>query len=279
MNTAITYRQLFADMVGRLGDDIDLARGALYIAGEDCQDVDVEGSIQTLDDLALRASEGLDPSMDLPTKLERLSLFLGPKEGFRGDKTDYYNPQNAYLNRVLERKKGIPITLSLIYMEVGLRLGIVCEAIGLPGHLVIRAGDPSMGLYMDPFHRGRLLSKDDCLELMGRIYGGRVELRDEFFRPYTKKQFLVRILANLKNMHVRLRDYTKALAAVDRMALIDPNMGSNLKERAWIFSQTGQYRKAIKDLEAFLKLQPRPDEAKRVKGQIQSLWKTIATLN
>ena len=266
-------------MVGRLGDDIDLARGALYIAGEDGQDTDVEASIRALDELAIGASEGLEPSMDMPTKLARLGMYLGLKEGYRGDTIDYYNPQNVYLDRVLERRKGIPITLSLIYMEVALRLGIVCEAIGLPGHLVIRAGDPEMGLFMDPFHRGRLLSKDDCLELISEMYGERVEIRNEFFQPYTKKQFLTRMLANLKNMHIRRKNYAEAIAAADRMALIDPNLGSNLKERAWMFRETGQHRKAVDDLQAYLKLQPDLEEAEMVKWEIQLLRRILASLN
>ena len=279
MNDPHKYRRLFADMVGRLGDDIDLARGALYIAGEDGQDTDVEASIRALDELAIGASEGLEPSMDMPTKLARLGMYLGLKEGYRGDTIDYYNPQNVYLDRVLERRKGIPITLSLIYMEVALRLGIVCEAIGLPGHLVIRAGDPEMGLFMDPFHRGRLLSKDDCLELISEMYGERVEIRNEFFQPYTKKQFLTRMLANLKNMHIRRKNYAEAIAAADRMALIDPNLGSNLKERAWMFRETGQHRKAVDDLQAYLKLQPDLEEAEMVKWEIQLLRRILASLN
>ena len=279
MEPSTYYRQLFADMVGRLGEDMDLARAALCIAAEDCGDVDPEASIQALENLALEASESLDPSMDLASRIERLSLYLGLKQGFSGDKGDYYNPFNVYLNQVLERKRGIPITLSLIYMEVGARLGIEFDAIGLPGHLVIRSGPPHRELYVDPFHRGRLLSRSDCEEMIGKIHGGKVELRDEFFQPYTKKQFLVRLLANLKNMYARAGDYPKAIAAADRTSLIEPTMGSNLRDRAWMFHQTGQYRKAIGDLEAFLKLKPNAEEAKKAREQIRTLWKTIATLN
>ena len=279
MDASADYRQLFADMACRLDEDLDLALGALYIAGEDGSNVDVEGSVQALDHLAREASMNLDPAMDLPTKLERLSLYLGLKQGFGGDKADYYNPQNVYLNLVLERRKGIPISLSLVYMEVGSRLGIQFEAIGLPGHLVIRSGPSNAETYVDPFHRGRLLSKEDCVELIGRLYGGRVELRDEFFRPYRGKQFLVRLLANLKNIHIKRGDYPRAIAAADRTALIDPSMASNLNERAWMFQKTSQYSKAIEDLEAFLKLQPEAADTERVRKEIRALWKTIATLN
>ncbi len=279
MDTKTVYRQLFADMVGRLGEDLDLAQGALYIAAEDSPDVDIEGSNSILDQMAQEVSENLEPSMDLPAKLRRLSLYLGVTQGFCGDEEDYYNPRNVYLNQVLKRKRGIPITLSLVYMEVGSRLGIFFEPIGLPGHLVMRAGSPDTEIYVDPFHYGRLLSREDCAHLIRNMFGGKVELTDHHFRPYTKRQFLIRLLANLKNVYTKRGDYHRAIAAADRVALVDPHMSSNLKERAWMFSRTNQYGRAIEDLESYLKLQPEAEDAKRVRGQIRALWKTIATLN
>ena len=256
MNTKAVYRQLFADMVGRLGEDLDLAQGALYIAAEDSPDVDIEGSNSILDQMAQEVSENLEPSMDLTAKL-----------------------RNVYLNQVLKRKRGIPITLSLVYMEVGSRLDIFFEPIGLPGHLVMRAGSPDTEIYVDPFHYGRLLSREDCVHLIRNMFGGKVELTDQDFMPYTKRQFLIRLLANLKNVYTKKGDYHMAIAAADRVALVDPHMSTNLKDRAWMFCRTNQYGRAIEDLESYLKLQPEAEDAKRVRGQIRALWKTIATLN
>jgi regulator of sirC expression with transglutaminase-like and TPR domain len=241
--------------------------------------VDVNEGLGKLDRLAAKASDLLGSSMDTVSRLESLSLYLSVKEGFNGDAKDYYNPDNVYLNRVLDRRRGMPISLSLVYMEVGLRLGIQFDAIGLPGHLVIRAITPERDYYIDAFHRGRVMSRSDCVEMVGKMYGDRVELHDRFFEPYTKKQFLVRLLSNLKGIYSRSGEYSKALAAADRIALLDPSMGSNLKERSWIFQQMGQYKKAIEDLESYLKSWPQVEDAQQVKNQIQGLWKTIATLN
>ena len=279
MDTNSDYRQLFVDTICRLYQDLDLARGALYIAGEDLAYVDVEASIHVLDRLAFELSKRLKPTMDFATKLACLSAYLGSEKGFSGDNADYYDPGNAYLNLVLKRKKGIPITLSLVYVEVGARLGIQFEAIGLPGHLVIRSGPPGFESYVDPFHQGKILSKHECIKLIDGLYGGRVELRDESFHPYRRKQLLVRLLANLKSMYVRKGDYLKAIAAADRIDLIEPGLRDNLKERAWMFHQVGQYRNAIKDLEALLKLCERYNETESVRKEIRALWKTIATLN
>jgi regulator of sirC expression with transglutaminase-like and TPR domain len=279
MDTASQYRQLFADAVGRLGEDLDLARVTLYIEGEDMGDVDVSGGLGKLDRLASKAGDVLGASMDMASRLQSLSLYMSVKEGFTGDANDYYNPDNVYLNRVLDRRRGMPIALSLVYMEVGLRLGIQFDAIGLPGHLVIRAITPKGDYYIDPFHRGRVISMSECVDMVGKMYGDKVELHDRFFEPYTKKQFLIRLLSNLKGIYSRSGEYAKALAAADRIALLEPNMQSNLKERSWIFQQMGQFKKAIEDLENYLKAWPQVEDAKQVKSQIQGLWKTIATLN
>ncbi len=279
MNAKNLYREMFADLVGRRGEDIDLAMGALYVAAEDTPAVDIEGATRILDRLAEEAGEGLEPSMDLRAKLSALSYHLGVTQDYRGDRDDYYNPNNVYLDHVLATKRGIPVTLSLIYMEVGYRLGLSLEPIGLPGHLVIRAASQDADIYVDPFHYGRLLSKDECVDLIRDLFGERARPSDDDFQPYSKRQFLVRLLTNLKGMHVRRGDYGKAMAAADRIALIDPRMGSNLKERAWIFQRVGQRRRAIEDLESYLDLYPDAGDKERVRGQIQDLWKTIASLN
>ena len=279
MDTSTEFRRLFADMVHRHDENIDLALAALYIAGEDCPNVDVEGSINLLDSMAHEIGGALNPSMDLTTQLQYLSQYLGLKQGFCGDEMDYYNPQNVYLHRVLERKRGIPIALSLIYIEVGYRLGIVFETIGLPGHVVIRTGPPEMELYIDPFNRGGAFSKTGCRELVENMFGGGVEVRDDFLLPYNKKRFLIRLLDNLKNMYSKVGDYQKAVIAADRIDLIDPTLGRNLRERAWMYQRAGQHHKAIEDLESYLRLGFEPTDAHDAKRQIQALWKMIVTLN
>ncbi len=279
MDTPSDYRRKFADMVGRLGEDLDLALAALYIAAEDGQSPDIDGSMRLLDQLAQDASLDMKPATPLPDRLQHLALYLGVKEGFSGNKDDYYNPNNSYLNRVLETRTGIPITLSLIYMEVGNRLGIPLEPVGLPGHLVLRAGTPKQPLFLDPFHRGRVLSPEDCQDMMAGIFGRPIQLTDAHFEPISRRQFIIRLLTNLKGAHAQHKDYSRALAAADRISLVDPHQGNNLKERAWLFREMGQFRRAISDLQSYLKLQPQAEDAKRVEGEIESLWKTIATLN
>ena len=279
MNTSNVYRELFANLVDPLRQDFDLARGALYIAAEDSPAVDIEESTATLDRLAGEVRERLEPSMDLNAKLRTLTHHLGVTVGYSGDQHDSYNPRNLYLDQVLTRKKGVPIALSLVYMEVGARLGIFFEPIGLPGSMVMRAASQKDDIYVDPFHHGTLMSKEDCGNLIADLLGEKVQLPDEFFQPYTKRKFLVHLLSSLKKMHVRKRNYHRAIAAADRVTLLDPYLGSNLKERAWMFYKTNRFGLAINDLETYLDLHPLANDANSVRGQIRKLWQTLASLN
>ena len=279
MDTKKVYRELFATLVNSPQRDFDLARGALYIAAEDSPAVDVEESTSMLDNLAGEVRERLEPSMDLPAKLRALSSYLGDTQGYSSDDEDHFNPRNLYLDQVLARRKGMPIALSLVYSEVGARLGMLFEIIDLPNRLVLRTPSQDEDIYMDPHQPAELMTREECGKLARDIFGGMVYLSEEYFKPCTKKQLLVNLLSNLKMTHVRRRDYQHAIAAADRVALLDPYMGSNLKERAWMLYRTHRYTEAIEDLEAYLDLNPVADDADSVRAQINSLWDTLASLN
>ena len=278
MDTKKAYRELFATLVNSPQRDFDLARGALYIAAEDHPAVDVEESTSMLDNLAGEIRERLEPSMDLPAKLRALSSYLGDTQGYSSDE-DHFNPRNLYLDQVLARRKGMPIALSLVYSEVGARLGMLFEIIDLPNRLVMRTPSQDEDIYLDPYQHGELMTREECGKLTADVFGGMVHLSEEYFKPFTKKQLLVNLLSNLKMTHVRRRDYQHAIAAADRVALLNPYMGSNLKERAWMLYRTHRYTEAIEDLETYLDLNPVADDADSVRAQINSLWHTLASLN
>ena len=279
MDTKIVYRELFTNLVNSDTRDFDLAKGALYIAAEDSPSVDVEESTTKLDNLAEEARERLRPSMDLPTKVRALSSYLADIEGYSGDDDDHFDPRNLYLDQVLSRKKGLPISLSLIYMEVGARLGLLFEIIDLPNRLVMRTPTRNEDIYLDPNEHGDLLTRKECGKLVGDPAGRTVHLSEEYFKPCTKRQLLISLLSNLKMMHVRRRDYGHAIAAADRVALLDPYMGSNLKERAWMYYRIGCYARAIEDLEAYLDMDPVADDVESVRAKINSLWDNFASRN
>ena len=251
----------------------------MYTAGEEYPDLDVSQYMAALDLLGQEADQYIG-SRDTPeVVLKGLSEYLYMRQGFQGNHDNYYDPENSHLNRVLDRKLGIPISLGIVYMEVGLRLGLVLEGIGLPGHFILRHGPPAWGLYVDPFNEGRLLSRAGCEQIVQDISHGTAEFHDDLLLPYTKKQILARVLSNLKGIYGSQGDYHRAIAAADHIDIIEPGMGRNLKDRASLHYQLGQYRLAIKDLELYLKTTPQPQDAEEIKRQIQNLWHTIATVN
>ena len=277
--TQAEFRRLFAEIVNQVDEDIDLAKAALYIAGIEYHDLNVEHYVKTLDSLAEEASRYVNPEDDVSTKVGHLSKHLFVRQGFRGNEEDYYDPRNSYLNEVLDRRMGIPISLSLVYIEVARRLGIVFEGIGLPGHFVIRTGPPEHELYVDVFSNGEIMSRSDCEDIVRNLFHGRVEFQDEYLRPYTKREYLTRILTNLKHNHVRTEDYHRSISDADLIAVMNPSLGSNIKERATFHYSLKQYRLAIRDLESYLSTNPEEQDAEEVKRQIQGIWATLATLN
>ena len=279
MDTKQVYRELFANLVKPSERDFDLAKGALYIAAEDSPEVDVEESTTMLDNLAEEARERLNPCMDMPAKLRALGSYLGETQGYSDDVEDSFNPRNLYLDQVLSTKRGMPIALSLVYMEVGARLGMFFEIIDLPNRLVMRTPNQGEDIYIDPHHHSEIMTREECGKLTADDFGHEIYLSEEFFKPCTKRQLLVNLLSNLKMMHVRRRDYNHAIAAADRVALLDPYMGSNLKERAWMFYRTHSYSKAIEDLETYLDMNPVADDADSVRAQIKNLWDSLASMN
>ena len=271
------FRTLFSQMVQKPEEDIQLDRAALYLAGEECPEIDVPSHLAELDafasQIALRVGHDV-----APTDLARaIAGYLFDEVGFHGNHGEYYDPDNSFLNRVLETRTGIPITLSLIFMEVGRRLGLRCSGVGLPGHFIVGLDDPEE--YLDPFGGGTFLSAADCRNLVHQMSGGRLEWTDAFLAPYNKRDLLFRILNNLKSVHMQSQQWAKAVGVIQRMALINPALPSLYQEQAWCQAQQQQYRLAIESLETYTQKVDSPEDAKRAKEQINGLWATLSRLN
>ncbi len=162
-------RRQFADLMARPDEEVDLAQAALLIACEEYPDLDVARYLRWVDALAHEVAARLDGDPGPLEAVRALNGLLFDEEGFRGNLDDYYDPRNSFLNDVLDRRTGIPITLSTLYIEVGRRAGLAVDGIGLPGHFVVRVG----GTLVDPFHGGALLTEEDCQKRLDRIYGGK----------------------------------------------------------------------------------------------------------
>ena len=277
MSTNAEFRSMFTEEVRKPEEDIRLDRAALYLAGEEYPGIDVQSYLAELDafasQIALREIDETTPA-DLA---HAIAGYLFDEVGLHGNTGEYYSPENSYLNRVLETRTGIPITLSLIFLEVARRMGLKCSGIGLPGHFIVGLDDT--GEYLDPFNSGILLSAEDCRALVQRMFGGQLEWTDRFLAPYTKGDILFRVLNNLKSVYMQSKGYTKAVGVIQRMAIISPGQPSLYQEQAWCHAQQHKYRLAIGVLEAYLEEAGEPDDAKQIKDQITGLWASLSRLN
>lgn len=280
----------FEELIAGEDATLDIARAALLIATIEYPSLNAEYYIAKLDILARRvhAILGLSPLSSTPlpediaplTVIDALNKVLFEDDGFRGNESDYYNPDNSFLNKVLEEHVGIPISLSLLYMEVGKRVGLQLEGIGLPFHFVVRCVLPTEILYIDPFERGLLLSEQDCRERIRRMSHGKMtHLPHHLFEPVKPKQLLVRILGNLKNIYLHKEDYTKALLVADYILLLIPDAARELRDRGTIHLQLKHYAKALHDLKAYLKLEPQASDRHEIQNHIKTVQQTIAMMN
>ena len=166
--------------------------------------------------------------------VESLNRYVFEELGFAGDHANYYSPRNSLLNHVLERRMGIPITLSVVYMEVGRRAGLRIEGVGMPGHFIVRAwGGDGRPVLVDPF-QGKVIDEDDCQERLDTIYGGQVPLGEEHLRGVGPRDILVRVLGNLKAIYVQAQLYRRALAAVERILLLAPRDFDERRDRGML---------------------------------------------
>lgn len=285
-------RKAFENLIAGEDSAIDLPRAALLIAAEEYPDLDIAHYMAQLDLLAERVFEvaglaktdfkvsALSPqNIDPLIMLHAMNKVLFEQEGFYGNHADYYNPSNSFLNQVLERREGIPITLSLIYMEVGRRAGLRIVGIGLPFHFVVRCDMPHGNIYIDPFEGGSLLSEQDCRERMHRSFRGKIPFNSMWLEPVSNRQLLTRILANLKNIYIHKGDFLRALAACDRIVLLTPDTALERKDRGIVHLHLKRYSRAIRDFSAYLELAPQAEDAEDVRRQIKTIRQTIAMLN
>jgi regulator of sirC expression with transglutaminase-like and TPR domain len=268
-------RSRFAALVAGPESELDLARAALLVAAEEYPQLTPEPYLRRLDLIAERVKDRLADEVAAPVMLQEISRVLFQEEGFRGNADAYYDPRNSFLNDVLDRKLGIPLTLSIVFLEVGWRLGLPLRGVKFPGHFLVRYEGEALRLLVDPFHKGEIRFEDEAQELLDRVYGGDVQLKPDYLRGARKKEILVRLLSNLKGIYLNQnpRDDARALAAIERIILIQPMAIEEVRDRGMLLARTGRKDEAIHDLERYLDNAPSAVDAERVKMLIAQLGK------
>lgn len=240
--------------LAHLGDEeLPLAECALRIALSEYPSLDPAPWIARLDALAGRV-KSLATGCSVEALLDALNTVLFVEEGFRGNSGAYYDPRNSYLNEVLERRTGIPITLSVVYLEVAWRLGLALHGVGFPGHFLVGFGSGASHVLIDPFHNGSRMSRDESRALLPAADGGEPLVDERFFSPVTRKQIVLRMLTNLKLIHLQRIDYSRAIGVINRILEVEPAAITEIRDRGLIRLQAGELNGAVRDLEAYLEV-------------------------
>ncbi|NEP33642.1 MULTISPECIES: SirB1 family protein [unclassified Moorena] len=264
-------RQGFYTEINQPDDQIHLARAALYIAEEEYPDLAIDDYLNALDVMASEVEERL-PEQRYPLRvIKTLNQYFYDDLGYSGNSSDYYDPRNSFLNQVMDRRTGIPISLSVVYLEVARRLDFPMVGIGMPGHFLIRPEFEQVGIFVDAFDGGEILFEQDCEERLTQIYGHPVTLQPSFLAPVSNRQLLARMLMNLKLIYLNGQDLPRALAAVERMLLLFPNAPVQLRDRGLIYSQLGYLSEACQDLEHYLEILPQAEDADIIRRLLQQI--------
>jgi regulator of sirC expression with transglutaminase-like and TPR domain len=268
----------FARAVERPDEQIELARAALLIAAAEHPDLGVDAYLGRLATLADAAEPARRAGDDLG-RLHRLREHLFEELGFAGDRDNYFDPRNSHLNEVLNRRLGIPITLSLVLIEVGRRVGLEMEGIGLPGHFITGARVAGEQVLLDPFNRGALLTAESCRELVSQALGRPVRLQPEHFVPVSNRQFLTRMLANLKGVYWRQEAWDKVVRVIDRLLLLNPASAGERRDRGAAWSNMGRLERGVADWERYLTEFPNAADHEQVRHQLRRVRQKLAQLN
>ncbi len=252
-------------------DPVPLDEAVLAIAEEEYPGLDVEGLLLRLDRLGERVRARAPARDRAATTLSALRLVLVEEEGFRGNERDYHDPRNSFLNEVLERKVGIPITLSVVWMEVARRAGLRLDGVGFPGHFLVKyvsAGGTE--LFIDAFNKGEILSADECVARYRARTGGR-DLDRQYLEAVGPRQILARMLHNLRRIYLDRKDDVRAYWVLDRILMLTPGQLDSLRDRGLVTARLGGAAAATRDLESYLARAPTAEDADEVRGVLASL--------
>ncbi|MBI2993392.1 MAG: tetratricopeptide repeat protein [Gammaproteobacteria bacterium] len=271
----------FTDIVSGPDENINLAEAALLIAEREYPGLDPAPHLQRLDALAEQCRARLAPDSAPAEVISAVNRFLFEELGFHGDLETFNDPRNSFLNDVLERRQGIPISLSLVYIEIGRRLGLPVRGVSFPGHFLVKVEWGGERLVLDPFAGGRTLERG---ELERRLEHFSSERRagwdlERLLAAASRKEILARMIRNLKSIYLNREDYPRALDAVNLILRIFPDAASELRDRAHVHDQMNSLRAAIQDYEQYLMLSPGSGDEQYICTRLADLKHSLSRLH
>ena len=269
----------FVQMVNRPDEALELARVALLVAAESDLEVDIDGELRQLEGWAEELRSRLGPDLNNLQKLARLRSFVFDDLGFRGDRRDYYSPSNSLLHQVMKRRRGIPLTLSIVFMELGWRIGIPFEGVAFPGHFLVRLPGEPRDLLLDPYKRGMMVHEEDCRQMLLESTGGRLSYDPALTASVGKRDMVARLLHNLKGAYLRAGDDAQALAAVERLLVLKPDDPEEIRDRGLLLFRMQKYGAALDSLNAYLAAAAGAADRDTIESHARTLRQLLATLN
>jgi regulator of sirC expression with transglutaminase-like and TPR domain len=216
---------------------------------------------------------------DPHSSIHSINDYLFAEQGFHGNEDDYYDPRNSFLNDVIDRKTGIPITISTLYIELARRVGLALDGVCFPGHFIVKYSGLADEILIDPFNHGRILSERDCQDILDRMYGSRVQFRREMIASSTKKQILDRMLNNLKGIYVDSKNYQKALSVVDLILELSPDNYLEIRDRGLLYYKLECFSQGLHDLESYLSLFPDAPDSEAMLAIVSRLRDLVKLIN
>ena len=283
----MTAPDRLAELLAHEEGAIDLARACLLIAQDAYPGLDVDGYLGEIERLAARLRGRLPEAGDAEARVVALNEFLFADLGFTGNTDQYYDPRNSYLNEVLDRRTGIPLTLSVLYMEIGRRIGLPLDGVSFPGHFLVRLQLRRSLLVLDPFTGGEPQSEANLRARLRRVIPegatGPVPLEElpleQFLEPAGKRQILARLLRNLKGIYRETDKPDRLLEVLNRMRVVAPEAHGELRDRGLLYQRLECYRAALKDLADYAALEPDAPDMEEIRGRVLELSAICARLN
>jgi regulator of sirC expression with transglutaminase-like and TPR domain len=270
----------FAEFVSR--EQFNLAEASLMLAQDIYPQVDIPAYLARLDEIALAIKKRVASDAFAEQKVRALNYYLFNEMRFSGNIDDYYDPRNNYLNEVMERRVGIPITLSILYLEIGKRLGLNLKGVSFPGHFLVKLAVKRGQLVLDPFTGGEAQSESDLRQRLAQVLPSekaeQVQL-DPYLEPATPRQIVARVLRNLKNIYMQAGKLEQTLAVMHRMLLVIPESAEELRDRGLVYQQLECFRPALSDLQNYLRRHPQAPDAADIHGKIVELRQAAARMN
>jgi regulator of sirC expression with transglutaminase-like and TPR domain len=270
VNSNITWQNFYQE-INRKDAEINLEKASLSYAQVEYPDLKIDRYLNILDTMAEEVIERL-PDNRYPLKIiQVINQYLFDDLGFNGNRENYYDPRNSFLDRVIERRVGIPITLSVIYLAIAKRIDFPMVGIGMPGHFLIRPDFEGAGIFVDALDRGQILFERDCEERLSEIYQQPIQLESSFLQPVSNRQILARMLTNLKLIYLNSQQLSKALEMIQGLLILFPESPKERRDRGLLYYHFGEWQKAAEDLEIYLAFLPNAEDSLQIRQLLQKI--------